>query len=103
MATELFGIDLEDGLKVSELERRKMERWIKNGLRRFYYPPQPQGGYYNWRFLQAVFTFEVDPNTVDYRMPATFGGLIGDLVHIPGDNVRLSVIKVTPGKILEMR
>jgi hypothetical protein len=104
MATEIFGIDFDDGQKITPLESRKLDRWLINGLRRFYYPdPDARGIVHQWRFLKTEFTFHVDVNTIDYLQPATFGGLIGDLVHVPTDNVRLSVVKVTPDRILHMR
>jgi len=102
-ATLAFGTDLVDGDPLSGLEERKLERWILGGLRRFYYPPGGANGVYRWRFLESEFTFVTDVNTMDYPQPPTFGGTKGDLVHIPSDNVRLSVRKVTPDKILEMR
>lgn len=100
MAVQLYGTD--DYLKVSQLEQDNLKRWMKNGLRRFYYPMQG-GQVYDWSFLKAEFTLKVDVNCSDYVMPPTFGGVIGDLVHVPGDNVRLNVVKVTPDRILELR
>jgi hypothetical protein len=102
IAVAAYGTDdLSGDSPLSQFEIRNVDRMMRNGLRKFYYPGGADG--FDWSFLEAEFTLVVDPSTVDYTQPATFGGLKGGLVHIPNDNVRLTVQKTTVRDILERR
>ena len=50
---------------------------VASGLRRFYFPEQPQGGFYDWSFLRPTTTqfFPADNNTI--ILPDDFGGVQG--------------------------
>lgn len=77
---------------------------INDGLRRFYYPAQVNAEYqHDWSFLLSDFTFKTEVGTQDYVMPFNFGGAYGPLHHDPSDQIKVSITKVTPNKILFQR
>lgn len=98
----LHGID--DISKIETWEQRALRRCILNGLRRFYYPAQVDPNIpWDWSFLRTDFTFITEVGVGDYIQPENFGGLIGPLHHLPGDNIRVPIIKTTWDRILSYR
>lgn len=96
----LHGID--DVTNISTAELNNLTRLIRNGLRRFYYPPQ-QEGIYDWNFLRQKCTIQTCVGTRDYLQPFDFGGLDGELTHDQNDSVIQPVSKVTFDRIMQLR
>lgn len=89
-------------INADELEN--LQAVINNGLRRFYYPAQVDPALaYDWSFLISDFDFYTEVGTQDYVMPFSFGGAYGPLHHDPDDEIKVSIHKVTPNKILYQR
>ncbi|MHB1950118.1 MAG: hypothetical protein ACYCQK_01435 [Acidiferrobacteraceae bacterium] len=98
----LFGTRRLRAINADDAEN--LQAVVNNGLRRFYYPAQVDPTLaHDWSFLVGDFTFITEVGTQDYLMPFNFGGAIGPLHHDPGDNIKVSVVKVTPNKLLWQR
>lgn len=90
--------------RINPDETERLNAVIFNGLRRFYYPAMLSVDMaHDWSFLTTNFDLFTQPGVSDYTMPFDFGGAIGPLHHDPADNIRTSVTKVAPNKILWQR
>lgn len=52
---------------------------VNSGLRRFYRPPQANGGFYEWTFLRPLIALTLATNVAILPMPDDFGGIEGPI------------------------
>lgn len=90
--------------RINPEETERLNAVIFNGLRKFYYPAMLSVELaHDWSFLLSSFEFKTQANVSDYTMPFDFGGTVGQLHHEPADNIRTSITKVTPNRIIQQR
>lgn len=53
---------------------------LSSGLRRFYFPPQPGGGFYDWTFLKPTTTLALDQSATFIDCPPDYNGIAGPAV-----------------------
>lgn len=76
---------------------------LKSGLRKFYYPAMPSGDTHNWRFMRPITTLSVTAADYDYDLPATFGGIEGNLTFALTDTMTGPIKQVDESDIRRLR
>lgn len=72
-------------------EDNAIEQCVTSGLRRFYFPIQPSGGFYDWNFLRPISTQLLDSGATTVALPDDFGGIEGTITIAPSGSETGSV------------
>jgi len=82
---------------------KEVERYVKSGIRQFYYPPAIQGATpHCWSFLNPVAEITTRPNEYSEELPDDFARVVGDITYQPEEYCS-SIVVVSEFRIYELR
>lgn len=82
---------------------KDVEQAVSSGLRQFYWPPPVGGAAHEWSWLRPTTTLTTEADQDDYDLPASFGGIEGDLTFSTDDDGYHSVKVTSEERIRELR
>lgn len=80
----------------SDTQLAELVRYVKSGVRRFYYPPAMEGVEvgYQWSFLNVVATLDTVSGTGTQDLPPNLERVVGGFYY-PQDTYRASIVQVS--------
>ena len=83
-------------------QAERIDRFVRSGLRKFYFPALPGGVTYEWSFLRPTATLTLASGASTILFPDDYGGIEGDLVVTGSDNQHQPVRVMGVGQVQQM-